>query len=49
LSPNDIFQRSKTQFDPNNQEFSIAGVVRPQSIDELTPSITLLKDSIAQN
>jgi ubiquinone/menaquinone biosynthesis C-methylase UbiE len=48
LSPHDIFQRSKTQFDPNNQEFSIAGVVRPQSIDELTPSITLLKDSIAQ-
>lgn len=48
MSPHDIFQRSKTQFDPNNQEFSIAGVVRPQSIDELTPSITLLRDSIAQ-
>jgi ubiquinone/menaquinone biosynthesis C-methylase UbiE len=46
LSPYDLFPRFKTQYDANNQEFSISGIVRPESIEELAPSITLLKDSI---
>jgi ubiquinone/menaquinone biosynthesis C-methylase UbiE len=46
LTPYDLLPRFKTQYDMNNQEFSISGVVRPQSIDEIAPSITLLRDSI---
>lgn len=38
----------KARYDVNNQEFSISGVVRPQTIDELAPSIALLKDSISR-
>lgn len=38
--------RFKAHFDLNNQEFSIAGSVRPQTIDELAPSLALLKESI---
>ncbi|TJW27916.1 MAG: SAM-dependent methyltransferase, partial [Mesorhizobium sp.] len=38
--------RFKAQYDPNNQEFSISGSVRPQTIEELAPSLALLKDSI---
>ncbi len=46
MSPYDLLPRFKAQYDMNNQEFSISGVVRPQSIDELAPSIALLRDSI---
>jgi ubiquinone/menaquinone biosynthesis C-methylase UbiE len=46
LNPYDLLPRFKAQYDVNDQEFSIAGVVRPQSIDELSPSIALLKESI---
>jgi ubiquinone/menaquinone biosynthesis C-methylase UbiE len=42
------FPRFKAQYDMNNQEFSISGVVRPQAIDELAPSIALLKESIGR-
>ncbi|WP_353646639.1 methyltransferase domain-containing protein [Mesorhizobium sp. WSM2239] len=42
----DLQPRFKAQYDVNNQEYSISGVVRPQSIDELAPSMALLKDSI---
>lgn len=38
--------RFKAQFDLSNQEFSISGSVRPQTIDELAPSLGLLKESI---
>ncbi|TIO07289.1 class I SAM-dependent methyltransferase [Mesorhizobium sp.] len=41
-----LLPRFETQYDINDQEFSISGIVRPQSIDELAPSIALLKDSI---
>lgn len=41
-----LFPRFETQYDINDQEFSISGIMRPQSIDELAPSIALLKDSI---
>ncbi len=36
------------QYDDNNQEFSISGSFRPQSIDELAQSIGLLKDSLSK-
>ncbi|MEQ1953058.1 methyltransferase domain-containing protein [Mesorhizobium yinganensis] len=38
--------RFKAHFDLSNQEFSISGSVRPQTIDELAPSLSLLKESI---
>ncbi|MDH4984020.1 methyltransferase domain-containing protein [Aminobacter anthyllidis] len=46
LSPNGTVGRFKAHFDLNNQEFSISGSVRPQTIDELAPSLALLKESI---
>ncbi|MER8824693.1 class I SAM-dependent methyltransferase [Mesorhizobium sp. M0991] len=46
MSPYDLLPRFKAQYDANNQEFSISGVVRPQAIDELGPSIALLRDAI---
>ena len=46
MSPYDYFPRFKAQYDANNQEFSISGVVRPQSIEELAPSIALLRELI---
>jgi ubiquinone/menaquinone biosynthesis C-methylase UbiE len=48
LSPYDLLPRFKAQYDANNQEFSISGVVRPQGIDELGPSIALLRDAIGR-
>lgn len=48
MSPYDLLPRFKAQYDANNQEFSISGVVRPQSIDELGPSIALLRDAIGR-
>jgi len=48
LTPYGLFPRFKAQYDMNNQEFSISGVVRPQAIDELAPSIALLKESIGR-
>ncbi len=48
MNPYDLIPRFRAQYDTNNQEFSISGVVRPQSIDELAPSLTLLKDSISR-
>jgi ubiquinone/menaquinone biosynthesis C-methylase UbiE len=44
----DLLPRYKAQYDVNNQEFSISGMVRPQSIEELAPSITILRDSISR-
>jgi ubiquinone/menaquinone biosynthesis C-methylase UbiE len=46
LPPIGTVGRFKAHFDLNNQEFSIAGSVRPQTIDELAPSLALLKESI---
>lgn len=46
MNPYDLVPRFKAQFDLNSQEFSVSGILRPQSIDELAPSIALLKDSI---
>jgi ubiquinone/menaquinone biosynthesis C-methylase UbiE len=46
LNSYNILPRLKAQYDMNDQEFSISGVVRPQSIDELAPSIALLRESI---
>ena len=48
MTPYGLFPRFKAQYDMNNQEFSISGVVRPQAIDELAPSIALLKESIGR-
>ncbi|WP_095091150.1 class I SAM-dependent methyltransferase [Mesorhizobium sophorae] len=48
MSPYDLPPRFKAQYDANNQEFSISGVVRPQAIDELGPSIALLRDAISR-
>ena len=48
MSPYDLLPRFKAQYDANNQEFSISGVVRPQAIDELGPSIALLRDAIGR-
>lgn len=48
MSPYDLHPRFKAQYDANNQEFSISGVVRPQAIDELGPSIALLRDAISR-
>ena len=41
LSPN-----FKVAFDANSQVFSLAGVIRPRSIDEIADSITMLKHAI---
>ena len=41
-----VLTRFKAQYDVNNQEFSISGSVRPQTIDELASSLALLRDSI---
>jgi hypothetical protein len=38
--------RFKAQFDLSNQEFSLSGTLRPQSVDEITPSLALLRHSI---
>jgi ubiquinone/menaquinone biosynthesis C-methylase UbiE len=48
LSPYDLLPRFKAQYDANNQEFSIWGVVRPQAVDELGPSMALLRDAIGR-
>lgn len=39
-------QRFKVTFDPNSQIFSLAGTVRPRSIDEIAESIHALKEAI---
>ncbi|PWK66449.1 class I SAM-dependent methyltransferase [Aminobacter sp. AP02] len=36
----------KVQFDSSNQEFAISGSVRPRSVDEIVPSLTLLREAI---
>ncbi|WP_349437196.1 methyltransferase domain-containing protein [Pararhizobium sp. A13] len=36
----------KAEFDANSQEFSLSGVVRPRSIDEIAASISILKEAI---
>jgi ubiquinone/menaquinone biosynthesis C-methylase UbiE len=48
LSPFDSLPRFRAQYDANNQEFIISGVVRPQSADELAPCIALLRESIGR-
>ncbi|CAN7540983.1 methyltransferase domain-containing protein [Mesorhizobium sp. LjNodule214] len=48
MTPYDLLPRFKAQYDANSQEFSISGVVRPQAIDELGPSIALLRDAIGR-
>ncbi|TGV79489.1 methyltransferase domain-containing protein [Mesorhizobium sp. M00.F.Ca.ET.149.01.1.1] len=48
MSPYNLLPRFKAQYDANNQEFSISGVVRPQAIDELGPSLALLRDAIGR-
>ncbi|TIT01317.1 class I SAM-dependent methyltransferase [Mesorhizobium sp.] len=48
MNPYDLLPRFKAQYDANSQEFSISGVVRPQAIDELGPSIALLRDAIGR-
>lgn len=48
MTPFDSFPRFRAQYDGNNQEFSISGVLRPQSIEELAPSMALLRESIAR-
>ena len=35
------------EFDANNQEFSLAGVIRPHSVDEIAATISMLKSAIA--
>ncbi|BCH17131.1 MULTISPECIES: class I SAM-dependent methyltransferase [unclassified Mesorhizobium] len=48
MSPYDLLPHFRAQYDANSQEFSISGVVRPQAIDELGPSIALLRDAIGR-
>lgn len=48
MSPYNLLPRFKAQYDANNQEFSMSGVVRPQAIDELGPSLALLRDAIGR-
>ncbi|WP_434723595.1 methyltransferase domain-containing protein [Mesorhizobium sp. RIZ17] len=48
MRPDSLLPRFKAHYDANNQEFSISGVVRPQAIDELAPSIALLRDAIGR-
>lgn len=48
MNPYGLLPRFKAQYDANNQEFSISGVVRPQAIDELGPAIALLRDAIGR-
>ena len=38
----------KAEFDANSQEFSLTGVVRPRSIDEIAASISILKEAIGE-
>ncbi|OCP05658.1 MULTISPECIES: class I SAM-dependent methyltransferase [unclassified Ensifer] len=39
-------QRFKVDFDPNSQIFSLAGTIRPRSIDEIAESIQALREAI---
>ncbi|OKP75837.1 SAM-dependent methyltransferase [Ensifer adhaerens] len=39
-------QRFKVDFDPNSQIFSLAGTIRPRSIDEIAESIHALREAI---
>ncbi|KRD49566.1 MULTISPECIES: class I SAM-dependent methyltransferase [Sinorhizobium/Ensifer group] len=39
-------QRFKVGFDPNSQIFSLAGTIRPRSIDEIAESIHALREAI---
>lgn len=39
-------QRFKVAFDPNSQIFSLAGTIRPRSIDEIAESIHALREAI---
>ena len=41
-----LSQRFKVDFDPNSQIFSLAGTIRPRSIDEIADSIHALRDAI---
>lgn len=36
----------RAEFDPNSQEFSLAGVIRPHSVDEIAATVTQLKQAI---
>ncbi|MDW9724075.1 methyltransferase domain-containing protein [Sinorhizobium meliloti] len=36
----------RAEFDPNGQEFSLAGVIRPRSVDEIAATVTQLKQAI---
>lgn len=38
----------KAEFDANSQEFSLSGVIRPRSIDEIAASISILKEAIGE-
>lgn len=40
--------RFSAEFDANSQEFSLAGVVRPRSADEIATSISTLKEAIEE-
>jgi ubiquinone/menaquinone biosynthesis C-methylase UbiE len=41
-----LTQRFKVDFDPNSQVFSLAGTIRPRSIDEIAESIHALREAI---
>ncbi|MGO4621506.1 methyltransferase domain-containing protein [Ensifer sp. 2YAB10] len=41
-----LTQRFKVDFDPNSQIFSLAGTIRPRSIDEIAESIHALREAI---
>ena len=46
MNRHDASTRYGTQYDPNNQQFLISGVMRPQIADELAPSLALLNEAI---
>lgn len=46
MNRHDASTRYGTQYDPNNQQFLISGVMRPRIADELAPSLALLNEAI---
>ena len=34
------------EFDPNSQEFSLSGIIRPRSVDKIAAGISMLKRAI---
>ncbi|WEX74984.1 class I SAM-dependent methyltransferase [Sinorhizobium numidicum] len=46
MSQADLSTSFRAEFDANSQEFCLAGVIRPRSIEEIAPGVSMLKEAI---